>query len=131
MKRGYLLPEGCKDLIDVLKLKPKQQSPQYPAHMVDILKLKFDFLKLMPQVLKLKPKPHSPQHPAPLPPIVGENVIPEQTSASQLAALLGQKASQIIADVIQLGSFVTAKPLDFKIISSVARKYGFIAKRVA
>jgi len=131
MKRGYLLPEGCKDLIDVLKLKPKQQSPQHPAHLVDILKLKFDFLKLMPQVLKLKPKPHSPQHPAPLPPLVGEIVIPEQTSASQLAALLGQKASEIIADVMQLGFFVTAKPLDFKIISSVARKYGFIAKRAA
>ena len=56
MKRGYLLPGGCKDLIDVLKLKSKQQSPQHPAHLVDILKLKFDFLKLMPQVLKLKPK---------------------------------------------------------------------------
>ena len=41
------------------------------------------------------------------------------------------KASQIIADVMQLGFFVTAKPLDFKIISSVARKYGFIAKRAA
>jgi hypothetical protein len=28
-KRSYLLPEGCKDLIDVLKLKQKQKFAQY------------------------------------------------------------------------------------------------------
>jgi hypothetical protein len=26
-KRGYLLPEGCKDLIDVPKYKPKAKPP--------------------------------------------------------------------------------------------------------
>jgi hypothetical protein len=26
-KRGYLLPPGCKDLIDVLKRKPKEKPP--------------------------------------------------------------------------------------------------------
>jgi hypothetical protein len=55
MKRGYLLPEGCKDLIDTLKLKP-QHEPKHP----------------------------SPLHPAPapLPPIIGELVISEHTSVS-------------------------------------------------
>jgi hypothetical protein len=28
MKRGYLLPKGCKDLTDVWKLQHKQPSPQ-------------------------------------------------------------------------------------------------------
>jgi hypothetical protein len=56
MKRGYLLPEGCKDLIDTLKLK---QTP--------------------------RAKHESPQHPAPLPPIIGGLVIPEQASVLYLA----------------------------------------------
>jgi hypothetical protein len=105
MKRGYLLPEGCKDLIDTLKLK-----------------------------LHHEPKHPSPQHSAPLslPPIIGEIVIPEQTSVLDLAKLLTQKPFQIVADVMQLGVFATVKQtLDFEIISSVARKYGFIAKRAA
>ena len=103
MKRGYLLPEGCKDLIDVLTLKPQQQ-----------------------------PRPPSFLLPAPPPLIVGEIVVPERTSVLQLAALLGQKPFQIVADVMQLGIFATVtQPLGFQIISSVARKYGFIAKRAA
>jgi Translation initiation factor IF-2, N-terminal region len=31
MKRGYLLPEGCKDLIDVLKAKGPESLPQTTA----------------------------------------------------------------------------------------------------
>src|SRR5271154_3850049 len=103
MKRGYLLPEGCKDLIDILKLKPHHE-PKHP----------------------------SPPHPAPPPPIIGEIVIPEQTTILDLARLLSQKPFQIVADVMQLGVFATVKQtLRFEIISSVARKYGFIAKRAA
>jgi hypothetical protein len=45
---------------------------------------------------------------------------------------LSQKPFQIVADVMQLGVFATVKQtLDFEIISRVARKYGFIAKRAA
>src|SRR6266487_918101 len=117
MKRGYLLPNGCKDLIDVLKLKP--------SFIAEDCKNLIDISKLKPQVFKLKPKQQSPKHPVPLPSIVGEIVIPEQTSVSQLAAILGKKPFQIIADVMELGVFANVKqPLDFKIISSVARKYG-------
>jgi hypothetical protein len=101
MKRGYLLPEDCKDLIDVLK--PKSRS---------------------------EPKRPSPPPPAALPPITGELVIPAQTSVLDLARLLGQKPFRIVADLMQFGVFATVKQtLDFEVISSVARKYGFIAKR--
>ena len=105
MKRGYLLPNGCKDLADALKLK-----------------------------LLHRPRLRVMQHLAPPlpPPIVGELVIPEQTSVLDLAKLLGQKPFKIIADVMQLGAYVSVEQiLDFNIISSVARKYGFIAKRAA
>ncbi len=107
MKRGYLLPEGCKDLIDALKLKP-QHEPKHPSSQHHV-------------------------SPPSLPPVIGELVIPEPTSVSDLARLLNQKPFRIIADLMQFEIFfATAKQtLDFETISSVARKYGFIAKRKA
>ena len=103
IKRGYLLPGGCKDLIDTLKHQPLHE-PKHPS----------------------LPRPV----PAPLPPIVGELVIPEQTSVSDLAKLLGQKPFAIVADLLRLGIFANVtQTLDFQIISRVARKHGFIAKR--
>ncbi len=116
MNRGYLLPKGCKDLIDMLKPKLRPLvMPYSPA-----------------QLLKSKPILPSLNHPpTPLPPIVGEMVIPDQTTVRQLAVLLNQKPFQIIGDLMQFGFFVTNtnKALGFEVISSIARKYGFIAKR--
>jgi hypothetical protein len=103
MKRGYLLPNGCNDLADALKLKQFHQPR----------------LRVMQHLA-----------PPPPPPIVGELVIPEQTSVLDLAKLLGQEPLKIIADVMQLGGYVSVDQiLDFKTISGVARKYGFIARR--
>lgn len=126
MNRGYLLPKGCKDLIDALKLKSQQPSLPRPV-------LPLDALNLKPQLAKFKPTQPPPQQPsAPLPPIVGEIVVPWQTTVSKLAELLEKKPLQIIADVLQLGFFVSAKDsLTYEIIASVARKYGFIAIRTA
>jgi hypothetical protein len=97
----YLLPEGCKDLIDFLKLK-----------------------------LELKPELQWRKRASNLPPICGKVVIPAETSASQLAALLKKQPLRIIADVMQLGVSVTIdQQLDFWIILIVARRHGFIAER--
>jgi hypothetical protein len=117
MKRGFLLPDGCKDLIDVLK--PKAHPMAMPG-----------WTSCQPQLKQFTAALPASKHPTTLPPIVGEMVIPEQTSVSQLAVLLGQKPFKIVAEVLHLGFFVSAKqPLSFEIISSVVRKYGFIAKR--
>jgi len=126
MKRGFLLPTGCKDLIDVLKLRPQQRSEPRPV-------LPPDELDLEPQLGKFQPtQPPPKQLFSPLPPIIGEIAVPWQTTVSKLASLLGQKPLQIIADVLQLGFFVSAKDsLTYEIVSSVARKYGFIAIRTA
>jgi len=106
MKRGYLLPEGCKDLIDVIKLKPESE-PSTP----------------LPQQCVAK---------SDLPPVIGEIVIPQPTLVGELAGLLKQKPFQIVADLMQFGVFANVnQALDFDIISSVARKYGFIEKRAA
>lgn len=92
-KRDYLLPDGCKDLIDVIKLA---------------------------------------QHSAASPPIIGEVLFPESMTVRDLASLLGQKPFKIIADAMQLGVFANVKQtLDFKIASTIARKYGYTAKRSA
>jgi hypothetical protein len=97
----YLLPEGCKDLIDAWNASPHQW-----------------------------PKRHWLKHVSNLPPICGEVVIPTETSATKLAALLNQQPSRIVAEVMQLGISVTAdQPLDFWIILIVARRHGFIAER--
>ena len=101
MNRGYLLPEGCKDLIDVFKLKPGQERRRS---------------SLLPA--------------APWPLITGELVIPAKISVATLAALLNQEPLRIITDVMHLGVSVNIEQqLDFWIILIVARKYGFLAER--
>jgi len=101
MKRGYLLPKGCKDLSDLAKSKAERtpMTPQPPA-------------------------------PASLPPITGEMVVPSKMTVEELAAALSQKPFQVIADLMEIGVFATIKQqIDFECISSVVRKYGYVAKR--
>jgi|SRR5215469_3169545 len=99
MKRGYLLPEGCKDLTDFSKLKSKHPPQPHP----DLSSV-----------------------------IFGEIIVREQTTVWDLAELLGQQKSTIIADLMKLGIFITVwDSPDFEVISKVARKYGFITKRAA
>jgi translation initiation factor IF-2 len=122
MKRGYLLPKGCKDLYDVLKLKEKQQHLEQSP----IPKLPNLFAQATTghaQILK-------PSKPVPLPPVKGEIMVPAETTVRQLAALLGQKPYLIIADLMQIGVFASVEALlGFETISMIARKYGFIAKK--
>ena len=101
LKRGYLLPEGCSDLIDVMKLKasaePAAQGISWSV--------------------------------SPLP-IASEITVPEQMTVAELAAALNQKPFRIIGDLIQSGVFATLNQvLDFETIVKVFQKYGFIAKR--
>jgi|SRR5271165_4160142 len=102
-KRSYLLPKGCKDLIDALKVQAQQQTPPpWP-------------------VGQPSGKP---------PPIKGDILVSENSSPRELAALLGQKPFKIIADLIKLGVFAGAKqPLDFEAIRKVALKYGWTARK--
>jgi hypothetical protein len=122
MSRGYLLPDGCKDLYDVLKLK--QQRGHYQ-------------LSKLPKVYAHLPKGYGtmikpPKKAAPLPPVKGEIIIPVQTTVSQLGALLSQKPTLIIADLMEMGVFAGASQLlGFETICRVARRYGFIAKKAA
>lgn len=147
MQRGYLLPPGCKDLIDVLNLPAAKAGMDLPLCMIDLPKFAPQLLKLTPDQLDhllamlkqvglefFKCESLSQLSPAasPLPPVTSQVVIPAETSVTHVASLLGQKVSRIIADVLELGFYVTAKdPLSFEIISGVARKYGYLAIRAA
>ena len=137
MSRGYLLPPGCKDLMDVLKLKAvthlpldlSQLSPEERARIIEALKLdKLDINK----DFAIPSKQPFPKKWANLPPIVGQVVVSAEMTPSQLAPLLGQKVFRIVADVMELGFFVASNDrLSFEIISSVTRKHGFLAIRAA
>jgi len=101
MRRGYLLPKGCKDLIDVLYLKGQARP-----------------------VMKPTPLPTKP-----LPPVNGVVVLPGHTTVLELAAKLEQKPFRIVADLMEFGVFATVKQaLDFNTLSKVTRKYGFRVK---
>ena len=99
-KRGYLLPPGCRDLMDVLKLKTDQVLPV------------------------------SKHFAGPVPTIIGEIRVGRDTSVKELAVLLKQKPFQIIADMMEIGVFANLNhSVDFDAIAKVARKYGFIATK--
>ena len=105
-KRDYLLPEGCKDLIDAWKLEAQKKALEQQRTSKPVL--------------------------PPLPPIVGEVVIPAHTTVQQLASILSQKPFRIIVDLMEIGVFANVnQELDFDTISKVARRHGYTAKNAA
>jgi len=125
MKRGYLLPPGCKDLADVLKHKQKPLPGAVLHSLPQMPKVHWMAAIYNPALKTWKQSPS-------LPTIKGQIFIQPHTTVKQLAALLGQKPFQIIGDLMQLGTFATPDfLLDFKTISRVARMYGFTAIKAA
>lgn len=125
MKRGYLLPPGCKDLADVLKHK-QQPVPGAVLHSLPQIPKGHWMAAVYNPILKAWK-----QLPA-LPPLKGQVFIPPDTSVKMLATLLGQKPFQIIGDLMTLGVFAQVDSiLNFRTISEVARFYGFTAIKAA
>jgi hypothetical protein len=68
----------------------------------------------------------------PLPPIIGEILIPAHTTGLQLASILSRKPYQIIVDLVGIGVFANLnEELDFDTIAKVTRLYGYTAKNAA
>lgn len=114
MNRGYLLPPGCKDLSDALKLKQKHaQSLLY-------------YLPHLPSGHDTTAKPW--KAPEPLQPVTGQIFVSPGTSVKKLAALLGEKPIQIIGELMQLGVFAQVDSiLNFETIATIAKMHGFTA----
>jgi hypothetical protein len=103
MKRGFLLPEGCKDLSDAWKYKGQKYS--------------FTALPLILPDAFVSPAKKAK---------VGTYMV----TVSQLAKTLGLKPFQLIAELIKAGIFVNPNSiLDFKTAAAILRKYGFLPKK--
>jgi hypothetical protein len=139
-KRSYLLPPGCKDLIDLLRLEEqkKRSSLQLPMlQELPGLQGGETFIAGTQEILgawKLKkkkskePKADS----APSIPPVREVVIPDEIGVAELAKIASQKPFKIIADLMEFGVFANVKQkIGFEAASRVLKKYGVIAKKAA
>ena len=104
-ERGYLLPKGCKDLIDVINV----QSQRKPA-------------------ICLKPVSKAASHT-----LLNEDLLLfTPVTVGELASVLKQKPFKIIADLMQLGFFATVNQcLGFDAIFQIARRYGYAAEKLA
>jgi len=106
-ERGYLLPKGCKDLIDVINLFQEKRKPTI-------------FLKAVSTPSDQEPQGN------------GDLLVSEPITVRELASLLKQKPFKIIADLMELGFFATVNQcLGFEAVSQVARRYGYLAKKLA
>jgi len=124
-KRDYLLPNGCKDLIDVIHLERQQKMLLLSWKLPPILFSKDT------SSLTSTAKPSTFQEPV-LPPPTGDILVSEKTSVRELAALVNQKPFKVIADLMELGVFAPVnQELDFATVSKVLRKYGYSARRRA
>ena len=119
-KRDCSLPPGCKDLMDVLRLQKRKPTK---ADLVEI--------KLHAMVKKsgmLPPKAEAKQTPS----FAAIIEINDPVTVRDLAALLGRKPFEIIADLIDItGMAAVGQPVTFEVAAEVAVKYGYIAKRAA
>jgi hypothetical protein len=137
-KRSYLLPPGCKDLIDLLRLEEhkNQLSTQLPPlpGLSGIVKGE-TFIASTQEVFapwKLKKKKSKEPDESLSVPSIREVVIPDEILVKDLAKIAGQKPFKIIADLMEIGIFanVTQK-IGFETASRILKKYGIIAKKAA
>ena len=120
-KRNYLLPHGCKDLIDVLKLEEKTAELP-PIFSAQVLPELFPAWKL-PKLTTKTDEPIVSVKPA-------EVTISDKISILELSLISGQQPFKVIADLLQLGDFVSMKDeVDFETAARLLKKYGFLAKR--
>lgn len=126
-KRNYLLPPGCKDLIDLLKLeehKPPVLS-ESPEDLSPEMAQFFTPWKLPSKEKTAKPAQADPAGSGSF----REVEIPPSISVRALAELVGKKPFQIIADLMEVGMFATVNEMvSFEAAGAVLKRYGLIAK---
>jgi hypothetical protein len=136
-KRSYLLPPGCKDLIDLLRLEEQKKGSTIQLPKLPGLKGGEIFIAGTQEILgpwKLKkniPKKAQSDSP-PAIPSGGQVVIPDEISVLELTKIAGQKPFKVIADLIEIGIFANVKQkIGFEVAARVLKKYGIIAKKAA
>src|SRR5579872_2993301 len=122
-KRDYLLSEGCKDLIDVIRLEQRKEQ----VWQVKKLQLGLSANTLLPRdIEEIAKKKGLGDFPGVPPPISGTIEVSGPVTVKKVAELVGEKPFKIIADLMQIGVFATLNQvLNFEAIEKVARKYGY------
>jgi len=110
IKRDYLLPPGCKDLIDVLNLEKGLKQVEAGSGAV-------------PQPLEPRPKS----------PLAGMTVeLPPSVIVKEIALLLGIKPFRVVAELMILGVFASVhERVDFDVAAKVLAKYGVQARKLS
>jgi len=128
-KRSYLLPSGCKDLIDLLRLEEQKKRSSFQ---LPLLQSGDMFASGTEQIFgpwKLKKKPK--QLALGESPALREVTIPDEIVVIELANIAGQKPFKIIADLMEVGIFSNVQQkIGFEAASRVLKKYGIVAKKV-
>ena len=133
-KRSYLLPPGCKDLIDLLRLEEQKKGSSTQLPMLPGLKGGEIFIAgtqeiLGPWKLKKKKSKDTQAEPPVFPPI-SEVIIPDQILVREIAKIAGQKPFKIIADLMEIGIFSNVtQMIGFEAASRVLKKYGIVARK--
>ena|ERR1044071_1566506 len=129
-QRSYLLPPGCKDLIDVLRLQELAQQAALPPLLSG--QTQINGAEMFSQVWKLSQAKVDPG-PAlsfPDPGFFLEVVLGETVNIQYLASVLGRQPGQIVGDLMDLGVFVTANAqVNFDEAAKVLQKYGLSARK--
>jgi hypothetical protein len=128
-KRNYLLPPGCKDLVDALNQSTKLVLG---LKQMGSAATKAGFWKYTKQTPGQAPGwPQTPASQAGAETFpAGEVEIPERAPIKLLARILGKKIYQIIADLMELNVFANVnESVDFETASKVLRKYGYQVKK--
>jgi hypothetical protein len=132
-KRSYLLPLGCKDLIDLLRLEEQKkrtasQTLKLPGFHAEIF-IPGTQETFGPWKLK-KMKSKEPQAEPPVVPPTSEVFIPDQILVMQVAKIAGQKPFKIIADLMEIGIFANVmQKIGYEAASRILKKYGIVARK--
>ena len=126
-KRSYLLPPGCKDLIDLLRLEQQKKQMLKPGESYVV-----GTQEILGAWKLKKKKPKEPGIDWLSIPSIREVAIPEKILVMELAKVAAQKPFRIIADLMEIGIFANVKQeIGFEAASRVLKKYGIIAKKAA
>jgi hypothetical protein len=129
-QRSYLLPPGCKDLIDVLRLQELVQDAGLPPlhsgqAAITGAETFSKVWKLDKTKLKAKPAVSLPD-----PGFFLEVQLGERVTVQFLVSVLGRKPVQILSDLMDLGVFVSEDAtINFEDAAKVLRKYGLKARQ--
>ncbi|WP_395741336.1 hypothetical protein [Prosthecobacter sp.] len=122
-KPRYLLPEGCKDLYDVIRQQERAAADRAARRKAGLM-----HAELITNWLQK----HAPAPPfESLPPMPDSVLLPDSLTVGDLAALLHLKNYKLISILIQMQTFASASSeIGFPLACAVCRHLGVEVKRM-